>query len=1335
MLYYALALALGIAGAAPALWRLLSRREGLPELAGFRRFTGLKAAEEPAASRGLGFVGRQAELETLFDTARSLQDSAALVLVSGPSGTGKRRLLEEFVRRAAKELPNVRTGPLVNLAPRRELDEVLSEIATAFEYQGTSRFERFRRSLDKYRGKRAGYETATERRLGRAAEVAMGLVQAAPLGELAGAVAKPVLQEGKDVLADRLVGAGDLRSVVRAFAEDLAGACRRRPDMTAPALVPVLLLENLDARSSDEDVRLLLTELLPNVQAAPVLILATLRGSVADAAERLGPMPGRLVSVTLRHFTEAETLEFARDQLHIPGTELAQEIWRATEGSPHRLAILHGYFQRNRDERTRSKLSEAAERLVATGEATDLVATVESEYQQDLLRALSTLRSVNAELLQELAAALEIKPVSGDPPPVTMLTRPGRGPRWFSRGSHGWSFDRPAWRESILREFRDATPDRCRQAHLVAALYHRRALARRETAAAPEPGPDRTMPWLLAYTSEVPINRRFTDEDYVDHLTEWLYHTIAIEPERGFEQLQDQIAEALLAGEYRVVSKLTHLGRESPITSPQRARLRLLDEVAASYAEERHEQAAAGLRQLDRLGGATPLLRGCESWHLGISECNLGRIAEAIVCFELARTRLDRLENPGTREVLMSCYNATWLAMNIADPDQETGHAVAILQDKIDMLQKLPTDQRSAPILRAMQAELLRSRALVQESLGDLAAAEHSYDEALKVLDQVDEARDRAFVKTSLGIFYGKTERMPEAHRNLDEAETTYRLLGQDDEVARVRIEKLRLRLHQKMWEEAGKDLDAIPLQQSSAAINARIGEAYAEHERWNEAAAAFERAASLQPDSATYGLRLADSRARLRDWEPALAAVARAATSVSSQPIDIEVWLNGAVEQDEPSQLLDAVAAAIRTFPERRRLRLIHALVRWRLEERESADQEFRDLGDLPDDTPVEEYSRRYALDHLDQHERVGLLRSLVGVFDARPELHFQLFEQLWQSAAPVVAEDDTMEPAAEARVRSDRYASAHDTRERNALRHEARLHLESACRLASGALDWKLRLVEVLIEMRDWEGAERLAAGVVEERPWDARALQLQNRARFRRSWDRVGVWEPALPIVVEVANNLEGWVGETRLGRRFIREMLPELRNELVARLGFRIPGVRVRADVGIPPGVFVVSIHDVPRFVASVDGDYLTDHLADELPPGLAGRPAVLPWAPLRAGLWLDSAQIAHARLAGLRLWDPRGIILSCLANVLEAHAAELLDVEQVGMLLDELEDRPDLPVEQLTAVLRALLRERVPIGDLPAIMGVLRKSDPTVSVVELVEQVRDGLAPAMVHGRS
>ncbi|MFL5494805.1 MAG: ATP-binding protein, partial [Gemmatimonadales bacterium] len=755
---YVLALLLVLVAVVLPLWRPLHQgitgaierlRRRPPRWLGFHA-----PAPVPSAPLGeLDFVGRESELKKLFDAVRDPSEGMKLVLIDGPPGSGKRALLEEFKRRVPTTMRSVCSGPLVNLTHACDPDLAFTEIVLTLERDGLRRFDRFRRKVDTYRAKRAGVATAAERRLGLAFQAGKTLTSAF-VPQLASELIKMGADEAEKTIEERWMVAPDLGAVVEAFASDLREALNGEEVSKGDGGVEpgvqsaVLLFENLDARPGEPDTELIRTQLLPALSAVRVCVLATVQ-----RAEGVAGLAEHATRLEIRFFNEEETRDFARHHIGIPEANqtLITEIWTSTHGSPQRLAILHRYFQRYPDERKQPALADRARSAVATEQANDLLSSAETDFQQQLIRTISPLRDFNSELIEEVFAALGLQAGEAQPPPATQLLSASRGPRWFTRGPRGWSFDDPAYRESILREFRESDPGRCRKVHLAAARYHRRALDRLDGISPAEPAEGNQLDWLLTYQSSFAAVRRFADPEYVCHLSDWLYHVASVERERAFSTAQDQVAEALFAERHAEAQELLAAVNEASLTALQRTRVRLLLELTAALGRTDRAATGASLRELDQLGGATPLLRAFECWYRGICEYQRAQLPTAIDSFELARARLRRLEEQArdARVLRIACRNATWLACARAELTRDAENAVLILDEQIGQL-TAAIGQRGA-LIPELLAEVHRARAVIYQNLG--AGADTvllGYNGALQALDESDLPEDRARLKLDL---------------------------------------------------------------------------------------------------------------------------------------------------------------------------------------------------------------------------------------------------------------------------------------------------------------------------------------------------------------------------------------------------------------------------------------------------------------------------------------------------------------------------------------------------------------------------------------------------------
>ena len=198
----------------------------------------------------------------------------------------------------------------------------------------------------------------------------------------------------------------------------------------------------------------------------------------------------------------------------------------------------------------------------------------------------------------------------------------------------------------------------------------------------------------------------------------------------------------------------------------------------------------------------------------------------------------------------------------------------------------------------------------------------------------------------------------------------------------------------------------------------------------------------------------------------------------------------------------------------------------------------------------------------------------------------------------------------------------------------------------------------------------------------------------------------------------------------------DRVTKVRHRIAEEMGMVLPKVRIRDQVALGPTEYRVKIRDI----GVAWGELVpTARLAIETPlvtRPVAGLPAVDP-AFGQPAVWVEGENIDRAELNGYRVVEPSAVVVTHLTEVIREHAAELLSRQQVHGLLENLKATAPQTVEevldqmkaaQIHQVLSNLLRERVPIRDLEAIVETLgdyagRTSEPTI----LTEYVRHALA--------
>ena len=212
--------------------------------------------------------------------------------------------------------------------------------------------------------------------------------------------------------------------------------------------------------------------------------------------------------------------------------------------------------------------------------------------------------------------------------------------------------------------------------------------------------------------------------------------------------------------------------------------------------------------------------------------------------------------------------------------------------------------------------------------------------------------------------------------------------------------------------------------------------------------------------------------------------------------------------------------------------------------------------------------------------------------------------------------------------------------------------------------------------------------------------------------------------LPLI----NDLEG---------RRLTDQIKALRKTLAADFGFVMPAVRILDNMRLNSQGYLIRIKEMEAGQGEV-------RLGSLMAMDPRGGQVDLPGEHMREpafGLpatWIDDGLREEATFRGYTIVDPATVLTTHLTEILKENMPDLLSYSEVQKLLKDMPAEQKKLVEDLVPgvvsattiqrVLQALLRERVSIRDLPAILEGIGEAAPhTQSITLLVEQVRTRLA--------
>jgi len=222
------------------------------------------------------------------------------------------------------------------------------------------------------------------------------------------------------------------------------------------------------------------------------------------------------------------------------------------------------------------------------------------------------------------------------------------------------------------------------------------------------------------------------------------------------------------------------------------------------------------------------------------------------------------------------------------------------------------------------------------------------------------------------------------------------------------------------------------------------------------------------------------------------------------------------------------------------------------------------------------------------------------------------------------------------------------------------------------------------------------------------------------------------PTVPILLDISQEMS-----LSLSYDSLNEELLSLRRALYFDLGVPFPGINVRNNESLPALSYVLLIHEVPVTRGVLEKNMLLARESranlEMLSLEVKETEQFLPGVP---SIWVEESKGDLMAQAGISCMNHSRILAYHLSLMLTRYASEFIGLQQAKFILDRMEAvAPDLvreatrllPVQKIAEIFQRLVRERISIRNLSAILEALvdwagREKD----IVLLTEQVRGAL---------
>ncbi|QKF61035.1 flagellar biosynthesis protein FlhA [Campylobacter curvus] len=198
----------------------------------------------------------------------------------------------------------------------------------------------------------------------------------------------------------------------------------------------------------------------------------------------------------------------------------------------------------------------------------------------------------------------------------------------------------------------------------------------------------------------------------------------------------------------------------------------------------------------------------------------------------------------------------------------------------------------------------------------------------------------------------------------------------------------------------------------------------------------------------------------------------------------------------------------------------------------------------------------------------------------------------------------------------------------------------------------------------------------------------------------------------------------------------ERIRAMRRNIASQLGFLMPKIRIRDNLQLPPNEYRFKLKGIVIGQGEIYADKFLAMDSGLVSEDIEGIPTKEPAFGLDA-LWVDASVKEDAILSGYTIVDPASVISTHMSELIKQNAAELLTRQETQNLLDKLkQDYPVVvedtlriaPISLIQKVLKALLKDNIPIKDLLSILEALSDiAEVSKNLDMIIEHVRAALS--------